>query len=141
VFVQGFDGRVLLEHATVANNTSDNEGGGIFAHRLTVKASIIADNSAPSGSDCKSGQVRSLGVNLIEDSTSCEVRTSGKSVVINADPMLGPLQNNGGATETHALLAGSPAIGVVTTTALCKAPDQRGQTRAVPCDLGSYEAP
>ncbi|MBM4247790.1 MAG: hypothetical protein FJ148_29045 [Deltaproteobacteria bacterium] len=59
--------------------------------------------------------------------------------MLNADPKLGLLQNNGGTTETQALLAGSPALGVVTTAAQCKAPDQRGVPRTVPCDLGAYE--
>jgi len=129
-----------LEHATIANNTADLAGGGIFAGRMTLRASLVGDNFAPSGSDCSSDHARGVGVNLIEDTTSCELSTPGKSVVLNADPMLGPLQNNGGTTETQALLAGSPAIGVVTTKALCKAPDQRGEPRTVPCDLGAYEA-
>jgi len=130
-----------LEHATIASNTAEFAGGGIYAGRVTLKASLVGDNSAPSAGDCRSDQAKGLGVNLIEDTSSCDVTTTGESVVINADPMLGPLQNNGGTTETQALLAGSPAIGVVMTTALCKAPDQRGEPRAVPCDLGAYEAP
>ena len=134
-------GHLRLEHATIANNTAEAEGGGISARRMTLRASLIGDNSAPSGSDCSSDEGRGFGVNLIEDTTSCAVTASGQGVVLSADPMLGPLQNNGGTTETQALLAGSPAIGVVTTTALCKAPDQRGEARAVPCDLGAYEAP
>ncbi len=134
-------GVLRLEHATIATNTAELAGGGISAGRVTLRASLVGDNSAPSGGDCRSDQAKGVGVNLIEDASSCDVTTTGESVVINVDPMLGPLQNNGGTTETQALLAGSPAIGVVTTTALCKAPDQRGEPRTVPCDLGAYEAP
>lgn len=130
-----------LEHATIATNTAEFAGGGIYAGRVTLRASLVGDNSAPSAGDCRSDQAKGVGVNLIEDTSSCDVTTTGESVVLNVDPVLGPLQNNGGTTETQALLAGSPAIGVVTTTALCKAPDQRGEPRAVPCDLGAYEAP
>jgi len=129
-----------LEHATIASNTAAIEGGGIYAGRTTLRASLIGDNSAPSGGDCSSDEARGVGVNLIEDTTSCNLSTPGESVVLSADPKLGPLQNNGGTTETQALLAGSPAIGVVTTKAQCKAPDQRGEPRTVPCDLGAYEA-
>jgi len=135
-------GRVELEHVTVANNTADNRGGGILADAVSIKASLIGDNAAPSGPDCDmldpSGSVTALGANLIEDTTSCPVRGG---VLIGGDAKLGSLQSNGGTTETQALLAGSPALGVVTTAALCTAPDQRGEARALPCDLGAFEAP
>lgn len=58
------------------------------------------------------------------------------------DPMLGPLANNGGPTETHALLAGSLAINHGTCTGLDGQPlpaDQRGYVRVPPCDIGAYE--
>ena len=57
------------------------------------------------------------------------------------DPVLGPLANNGGPTQTHQLMGGSPAIGVVLKSGLCKKPDQRGVARTVPCGIGAYEAP
>lgn len=47
---------------------------------------------------------------------------------MNTDPLLGPLQDNGGPTETHALLESSPAIGAA-DEAICPAEDQRGETR------------
>src|SRR3989442_4403300 len=53
---------------------------------------------------------------------------------INTDPMLGPLQDNGGPTFTHALLAGSPAIDQGkrdTIPALASNTDQRGFPRPV----------
>jgi Domain of unknown function DUF11 len=52
---------------------------------------------------------------------------------------LGPLQNNGGRTKTHALLDGSPAINTGDNTD-CPPIDQRGIARfGSPCDVGSYE--
>jgi hypothetical protein len=59
---------------------------------------------------------------------------------MNADPLLGPLQNNGGATQTRALQAASPAIDAG-NNATCSVTDQRGVTRPQygQCDIGAYE--
>lgn len=133
-------GQATLDHVTIANNSAGAPGGGIAvpSAKIRIRASIIASNTAPAGSDCAANAVRAVGVNLIEDTGSCTI--AGGST-ISEDPVLGPLQNNGGPTETHALLAGSPAIGVLTAGSTCQSPDQRGVPRAVPCDLGAYEAP
>jgi hypothetical protein len=55
------------------------------------------------------------------------------------DPLLGPLADNGGPSETHALLPGSPAIDAGPPT--CEATDQRGVPRPqeAACDIGAYE--
>jgi len=102
-----------------------------------MRSSIIAGNTAPTGPDCFSDAVRSVGANLIGDQSGCAITGS----TLAGDPLLGPLQNNGGSTGTHALLPGSPAIGVLPTRGACRLPDQRGVARTVPCDLGAYEAP
>jgi len=72
--------------------------------------------------------------NLIEDGTCSSAFPPG------TDPNLGPLQDNGGPTFTHALLAGSPAIDVG-SNADCPETDQRGVTRPINgiCDIGAYE--
>ena len=54
------------------------------------------------------GTVTSLGYNLASDNGGGVLTGPGDQ--INTDPMLGPLQDNGGPTFTHALLPGSPAI-------------------------------
>jgi len=54
------------------------------------------------------------------------------------DGTLGTLSDNGGSTETVALLAGSPAIDVV-PAADCPATDQRGAPRTAPCDIGAFD--
>jgi hypothetical protein len=88
-----------------------------------------------------SGSIMSAGYNLSSD-TSC---TAGLNQIAsdknNVDPKLDVLAlNSPGLTQTHALLAGSPALGagmaVVGVTV-----DQRGITRDATPDIGAYEEP
>jgi len=80
--------------------------------------------------------ITSAGYNLSSD-TSCTVFNQATDIN-NVDPLIGALAPNGGPTQTHALLAGSPALskgGVeagITT-------DQRGEARETPPDIGAYE--
>jgi hypothetical protein len=91
----------------------------------------------------------STGFNLDSDGT-CNL--TQLTVLPNTDPSLGPLVDNGGPTETHALLDGSPAIdsGAQNCTDVIGAPlvtDQRGEPRPVDgngdgrtaCDIGAFE--
>jgi predicted outer membrane repeat protein len=70
--------------------------------------------------------------------------TEPADAIIFADPLLGPLTDNGGATPTMALQSGSPAIDAGTSTH-CPATDQRGVARpgtgtdSDACDIGAYE--
>jgi hypothetical protein len=78
-----------------------------------------------------------LGNNLAQDK-SCGLLASGDKS--NVDPRLAPLFDNGGPTQTQALLAGSPALGDPATTN-CPATDQRGDSRpSGKCDIGAFEA-
>jgi hypothetical protein len=122
-------------------------GGGLAtlaAGTTSIFNTLIAANTAPSAPDV-SGTVDSQGHNLIGDGTgsggyvgSDLVGTSGNPI----DPMLGPLQDNGGPTQTMALLPGSPAIDAGDNTG---APDwdQRGSgfPRIVNgiIDIGAFE--
>ncbi|MDS4031098.1 MAG: IPTL-CTERM sorting domain-containing protein, partial [Candidatus Contendobacter sp.] len=80
--------------------------------------------------------------NLVQSFTAIGSPTQTGAPTLNTDPQLGALANNGGLTQTMALLAGSPAINAG-TNAGCPATDQRGITRPQPsggaCDLGAYE--
>jgi hypothetical protein len=78
------------------------------SNTITLTNTIIANST--NGGDCinKDTIDPSSTNNLIEDDTCSSAFPPG------TDPNLGPLQNNGGPTFTHALLAGSPAIGFLT---------------------------
>ena len=71
---------------------------------MTLKNTIVANS--PTGGNCY-GTITDGGGNLSYPDTTCPG--------INGDPMLGPLQNNGGPTETMALGPGSAAIDAGTT--------------------------
>jgi RHS repeat-associated protein/CSLREA domain-containing protein len=146
-------GTLSLMNVTVTNNTADTDsnntgdGGGVFysAGTFTFKNTIIAGNFDASTTtkrpDC-SGAIQSLGHNIIGDNTGCTVTaTTGDQFGTSTSPInpqLGLLQDNGGNTQTHALLSGSPAINAGDNVG-CPATDQRGTSRDASCDMGAYE--
>ncbi len=150
-------GEMQLYNVTIANNTADadgngtGEGGGIYINSgsFTAQNSIIADNVDNSGTgtlhnDC-SGILVSAGYNLIETTTGCTITGDTTGNRLNQLPFLGPLQNNGGSTQTHALLVGSPAVnagnpaGCLDQNSVLLTTDQRGYVRNGTCDMGAYE--
>jgi hypothetical protein len=90
--------QLVFDHVTLV-------GDGITTTGTTTLGGSILDAGA-SGTVCD-GAVTSAGSNL-EHGTSCALAMSGD--VSGADPLLGPLQDNGGGTLTHALTAASPAV-------------------------------
>lgn len=135
---------LTVEYSTITQNTAEN-AGGIYNNNATinVRNTIIAGNTLMDpefgeGPDVW-GAFTSLGHNIVgDDAFSTGFGATGDQ--LNVDPQLGPLQNNGGPTLTHALLAGSPAINAG-DNAGAPATDQRGFTRIVggTVDIGSYE--
>ena len=105
----------------------ENADGGWLNYANTIIAYSIT------GADCNNeGVVASNESNLVEDNT-CEPDYYG-------DPLLDTLFDNGGPTETHALLEGSPAIDAGDLT-YCPGTDQRGVSRpkGAGCDIGAFE--
>jgi hypothetical protein len=90
-----------------------NAGGGISnSGTVTLRSSIIANGTANFDGQDLYGTFNSEGYNLIEDTSSTginETANAGTNIT-GQDPNLGPLAYNGGPTQTHALLSGSPAI-------------------------------
>jgi predicted outer membrane repeat protein len=109
-----------LISCTIVENIAQT-GGGVFhtgGAAISVKNTIIALNLVGftgAGPDV-SGDFASKSHNLIGDGTGSTGFTNGTldDIVGTSanpiDPKLGPLQNNGGRTKTHALKAGSRAI-------------------------------
>ena len=140
-------GATTISNSTFSGNSAQGSlgsfGGGIYGN-ATLQNSIVANS--PSGGNC-SGTMTSKGYNLSSDGT-CNFNAHGD--LNNHDPLLGPLQNNGGPTETMALLPGSPAIdagnpgGCTDGQGHLLKTDQRGMPRPdrediVGCDIGAFE--
>lgn len=135
---------------TIAKNSAPF-GGGIFsagaARPKRLKASILGQNSGEYGPDC-SGPVLSAGHNVVERGAGCTLSNQQVSDVIGADPELGPLANNGGHVDTHALSGASPArdsVPVAECTDAAGVPvptDSRGVARpgGGDCDAGAFES-
>jgi hypothetical protein len=99
--------------------------------------SIMASDSISQQCDEWSADFISLGHNIASDN-SCNLSAPGD--MPNTDPLLGPLQNNGGPTYTTAIPFNSPAKDSADNTA-CPPTDQRGVIRpqGAGCDIGAYE--
>jgi hypothetical protein len=83
------------------------------------------------------GTFSSMGYNLSSDGGGGFLTAPGD--LTNTDPRLGPLQDNGGPTQTRALLAGSPALGAG-DPAESGVADQRGVVRSGGVNIGAYQA-
>jgi hypothetical protein len=125
--------QLQLDHVTVFDDTISTS-----LATTTVARSIL---DAGTGTMCD-GAIVSQG-NNIEHGTSCALAMPGD--MGGVDPMLGPLQDNGGGTLTHAIPVTSPAVDAAGPCALTE--DQRGTPRpldgnsdgTVACDIGAYE--
>jgi hypothetical protein len=129
-----FGSTITLTSATIVNNTAGADGGGVRQSTsvgdaaVSIRNTIIANNTA-NGTTAEdvSGTFNSQGFNLVEITTGAMIVGDTATNITGQDPNLGPLQNNGGLTFTHALLAGSPAVDKGQSFGLTT--DQRGQTR------------
>jgi len=149
----------IIRFSTIYGNTS-SAGGGIWVDPTgssLISSSIIAANSASVGPDI-SGEVISDGYNLIENFAGAKGLNAKTDKNVNlADLKIDPTPgNNGGPTQTLALLQGSPAIDAVPLQAcsitivdasghnLTITTDQRGDHRPDgpenACDIGAYES-
>jgi predicted outer membrane repeat protein len=130
---------MVVSNSTVASNTADI-GGGLDLNALSplqMHDTVVANNMGSFGPDMD-GTIQSMGYNLIGN--PAEATGFVGTDLLNVDPLLGPLQDNGGPTFTEALLPHSPAIGAGDPTN-APATDQRGLPRMVngKIDIGAYQ--
>jgi CSLREA domain-containing protein len=138
-------GTVSLDiiNSTIAVNSGTN-GGGIWAYAqggpeslaaVSLRNSILAGNGAlnlraTSFGDASSS-ITTLGFNLADEDTGGHLHLD--SDLTGIDPRLGPLTNNGGQTESHALMGGSPALDAGEKSGYQK--DQRNLSRTFDAPL------
>jgi hypothetical protein len=132
-------GTLTVTDSTVSGNSVLNSGygGGIDNNRaMTTRNTIIAGNTASNGPDVN-GNLGSQGHNLIGNPLGMAgwVDTD----LLHVDPRLRPLQDNGGPTQTMALLPGSPALNAGDPAQL-GVPDQRGVVRTGGVNIGADQA-
>jgi hypothetical protein len=141
--VNSGSGNLKINNSTISGNKAPGGGGIANAGAATLQNSIVANNS---GGNCFHS-VTSKGYNLSSDG-SCNF--NGPGDLKNTNPMLGPLQYNGGPTKTMALPSGSRAIdagnpsGCTDGLGHLLKTDQRGKPRPDTedtggCDMGAYE--
>jgi len=134
--------------ANLLNDTVDGNavigpgaGGNLAASEpVRLENTIVSGGAGEHGANC-SGPVSSAGHNIESTTPSQCGLSGGTGDLVGVNPLLGALAFNGGATETQALLPGSPAINAGETVG-CPATDQRGEPRpqGPACDIGAYEA-
>lgn len=137
----------LILNSTIADNTATEMGGGLFifdaGDSFVIRNTILAGNTVNgvTGSDLTvtSGTFQAVTNSLIQamaDGALVATTTSGN--ILNEDPLLLPLADNGGRTKTHALKPNSPALNKAAVDAQITT-DQRGIARSSEPDIGAYE--
>lgn len=136
-------GTLNITDSTLSGNIDTNAGdGGGIEGPATLAGTIVANST---GGDCGTPPITDAGYNL-DDDGSCGFSAANGSES-DVDPDLGPLQDNGGPTETQAPALGSPVLNRIplATTGngmtLCPGTDQRGVPRpqGSECDIGAVE--
>jgi Ca2+-binding RTX toxin-like protein len=169
---QGGASTLTLTNSTLSGNTAIGSGGGVYngieflgtSAKLGLTRSLLSGNTASAGAELTNsvGTITTNTFNLLGHSglttaqalygftlaaTDITATSDGTTPAALADILNPTLANNGGPTDTHALVSGSPAIDAV--TAGCPPPntDQRGFGRPVDgdgdtvaaCDIGAVE--
>ena len=132
-----------IQNSTIANNTAQGlrtytYSGGTA--NVTITNSLFAGNSGNTVQNV-AGSIVSGGHNLSDDGS---LEFDGTGDLANTDPLLGTLQNNGGTTPTHELLAGSPAANAGDPAFSGLDFDQRGagfdRVKFGRLDIGAFES-
>ena len=136
-------GVLTLTNVTIAGNSTAGQGGGLYNNVLgltAVQNTLVAQNTATLSDPDLSGAFTSLGHNLIGRRGGATGFTNGTngdqvgSLAVPLDPLLRPLDDNGGPTLTMGLQPGSPALDCGSNQD-APATDQRGYLRPEDGDL------
>jgi hypothetical protein len=137
-------GVLAITYCTLSGNSA-TDGGGVFdtgvanmpAAQVTSTTGLFANTTGGNVFVQDGADFVSLGHNLFSDSPGVGLDPSD---LINTDPLLGPLAENGGPTATMALLSGSPAINAAVPIPGVNI-DQRGYPRSggTFTDIGAFE--
>lgn len=130
---------MTVRNTTIAYNSADTDGGGMRNFGTTTFDNVIIAYNTAGRNDGNCFFTDPVGANNIQtDDDTCGFGSF-------TDPLLAPLGNYGGLTETHPLLPLSPALDTGDNTICASAPvgnvDQRSVVRPinVTCDIGSFE--
>jgi hypothetical protein len=150
------DETLTTTNTTLSGNVAVNAGGGVYSwwsSTLIFANTLVEGDCAeePSAELLEGEQVEwiSRGGNIESPGDTCGFDQDTDQVSVSADDLrLRPLQDNGGPTETHALLPGSVAIDQIPVADCVDASgeplttDQRGESRpgGAMCDVGAFEA-
>ncbi len=142
----------VMKHVTFTGNNSVNASGTAGGDAMKNISSNgddstpVIENSILWGDGNTNDEVLNEGASAvaIKDSIiqgGCPVGATCTNV-LSVDPMLGNLENNGGFTNTHALISGSSALDTAGVNSLCATEDQRGIARpqGAGCDMGAFES-
>ncbi|MFZ1863404.1 MAG: choice-of-anchor Q domain-containing protein [Polyangiales bacterium] len=157
-------GVLTITNSTLSENVADGGTGSALASSgtATLISITVSGNQPPTASsitgsatmasslidgDC-AGSMTSNGYNVESPGNTCDLNAGTDSVSVSSGELaLGPLQDNGGPTETHAVLAGSVAIDRIPEADCLDSvgqpltTDQRGAMRpaGAGCEIGSFE--
>ena len=161
--LNGSQGTTTLTNSTVSGNVAGGDGGGIYnvngvmeITNSTITANIAADGGGISHpfdtgdvayinvivghntpNNCAGSPTLSTSRHTLDSGFTCDF--AGLGDLSGVDPLIGPLASNGGPTQTHALLEGSPALNAGSDADAPPA-DQRSLPRIGVSDIGAFES-
>jgi hypothetical protein len=129
-----------LTNVTFSTNSAEYYGGGMFNDTSSpiIHNTILWGNTANSSGvqiHNVNGSNPQIHISVVQD--GCPSASNCPDILITANPLLGPLGDYGGFTQTIPLFHGSSAHNA--TSANCPTTDQRGVARGNPCDIGAFE--
>ncbi|MDA8967763.1 DUF4347 domain-containing protein, partial [bacterium] len=125
---------VSITNATIVNNAGSGAISVEYGGSVAIKNSILLQNNGTNTNQ----KLNSLGFNIEDGADAFNPSTGDQQNAFLFHTTLGDLSDNGGPTETHALLLGNAAIDAGTND-LAPSGDQRNVTRDSNVDIGAYE--